>query len=195
MTKPLGQPGMPRGWVGRLLGRIMAWHNSQDDAWTIHCLDIGNGEHVLEVGFGPGRAIEMLAQMNPSVFITGIDHSETMLEAASSRNREATQSGRVDLRLGSVMDLPFKDASFDRVFSINCIYFWEPPVQGLREIYRVLKPHGRLAVTVRDKGREAYQSFKPAKLEVLFREAGFAAVEIRHNGVSWHPLICAIGTK
>lgn len=81
-------------------------------------------------GRGPGRAIEMLARTNPSVSIAGIDHSQTMLAAASSRNREAVQSGHVHLELGSVMNLPFEDARFDKVFSINCIYFWEPAERG-----------------------------------------------------------------
>ena len=191
----LGQAGLPRGWVGRLLGGIMVRHNGPDAKWTIDCLDVSDGERVLEVGFGPGHAIEMLAGIGPAVCVSGIDHSETMLEAAGARNRESVRSGRVDLRLGSVMSLPFGDASFDKACAINCIYFWEPPVEGLRELHRVLSPGGRLAVTVRDRNRKAYQRFKPAELERLLLQAGFATAEIRHNGVSAHPLICAIGTK
>lgn len=191
----LGQAGLPRGMIGRLLGRIMAWHNGPDAAWTLDCLGIRDGERVLEIGFGPGRALEMLAQMHPTALICGIDHAETMLKAARTRNRQAVQEGRLDLRLGSVMALPFEDASFDKAFSINCIYFWEPPIEGLKEIHRVLKAGGRLAVTVRDKDREAYQRFKSAGLERLFLDAGFSDVQVRHNGMPGHPLICAIGTK
>jgi len=186
---------MPRGLIGRLLGRIMAWHNGLDSEWTVRLLHIGNDEQILEVGFGPGAAIESLVKLHPSVQIAGIDHSEAMLDAASSRNRDAIVAGNVILQLGSVENLPFVNSTFDKAFSIHCIYFWEKPVQGLRELYRVLKPGGRLAITVRDKNREAYQAFRPEKLEQMLHRAGFTTVEIAANGVSAHPLICAVGTK
>lgn len=191
----LGQAGLPTGLIGRLLGRIMAWHNGPDAEWTLGCLDVGDGDRVLEVGFGPGHALGLLARRHPGATAFGIDHSEAMLKAASARNREAVRAGRMELRLGSVTDLPFAPESFDRVFSIHCIYFWDAPVDGLKEIHRVLKPGGRLAVTVRDGEREAYRPFKPDGLETMFRQAGFSAVEIRHNDRPEHPLICAVGTQ
>lgn len=191
-AKP-GQAGRPRGWVGRLFGQIMAWHNAPDNAWTLSLLQIANGEDVLEIGFGPGRAIASIVKTCPGAQVAGIDHSATMLEMASARNRAAIGRGQVALTRGSVTQLPFGDACFDKLYSINCIYFWPDAVAGLREIHRVLKPGGRVAITVRDKRRETYRPFSADKLAQMLGQAGFTQVVTRHNGQPSHPLICALG--
>lgn len=195
MSTRLGQPGLPHGIIGRWVGRIMRSHNRLDNAWTLSLLAIGRGERVLEVGFGPGDAIRLAAQSSPSSRIAGVDHSPEMLAAACRLNREALAEGRVQLMLGTVEQLPFADNSFDKALSINCIYFWAVPARGLSELHRVVKRGGRVAITVRDKERPPYDAFRPEKLAQSLSEAGFASVVVRRNGVSAHPLICALGTK
>lgn len=195
MCRKANQAGQPRGVIGRLLGWIMARHNAPDNAWTLDLLDIQDGEHVLEVGFGPGVAIESIIRRYPGTHISGIDHAEAMLKAASTRNRHAIASGQLELQMGSVTSLPFAEAIFDSAFSINCIYFWEPLEAGLNELFRVIKPGGRLAITVRDKQRAPYPDFQPDKLIPLFKRAGFSEVETHRNGMPGHPLICLIGFK
>lgn len=195
MSSEISQAGLPTGLIGRVVGRIMAWHNRPDNEWTISLLAIGDNENVLEVGFGPGQAIKLLSDANSSAHIAGIDHSETMLVAAKRLNRAAIAEARVTLQQGSVEHLPFADETFDQAFSINCIYFWMEPLQGLQELHRVLKPGGRLVVTVRDKEDEPYQAFRPAKLSELFKRAGFSSVDVQHNGIRSHPLICVVGIR
>jgi len=195
MSSSASQAGQPRGLVGRLLAWIMVRHNAPDNAWAIDLLNIQDGDHILEVGYGPGAAIELITRRHPATQISGVDHAQTMLEAASARNRAAIAAGKLDLQVGSVTSLPFADASFDKAFAINSIYFWEPPQQGLNELQRVLKPGGCLAVTVRDKQRAPYPDFRPDKLIPLFRQAGFSHVETHRNGVPGHPLICLLGIK
>lgn len=195
MKQALGQAGLPRGLIGRILGRIMLKHNAPDNQWTLSLLNINPGEQVLEIGFGPGAAIESLVRQDASVQVTGVDHSEAMLAQASARNRQAIAAGNVKLQQGSVDTLAFDDASFDKAYSINCIYFWADPVQGLKELYRVLKPGGQLAITVRDKQRDSYLPFRPDKLAQRFQQAGFHAVDVKANGVPAHPLFCVLGLK
>ena len=108
---------------------------------------------MLEIGFGPGTDIARSAEI--ASFVAGLDHSETMLEQASSRNRDAIRDGRVELKLGSASaPFPFADAQFDCVFAINSAQFWKDLPKPLAEIRRVLKPGGRvlLAVQPRSKG-------------------------------------------
>ena len=93
MNSRLGQPGLPRGIIGRIVGRIMRSHNRLDNEWTLSLLEIGAGERVLEVGFGPGDAITLAAASSPSSSITGVDHSPEMLAAAERLNREAIAEG------------------------------------------------------------------------------------------------------
>lgn len=195
MSENITQPGLPRGFVGHMVGWIMAWHNRLDNVWTINLLEVDNNESVLEVGFGPGRAIKLLSDANSSTCIAGIDHSETMLKSAKRLNEKAIVADRVRLQLGSAEHLPFADCTFDKAFSVNGIYFWKEPLQGLRELHRTLKPTGRAAITVRDKEQGVYQAFRPDKLKELFTAAGFSSVWVRRNDASSHPLICVLGTK
>ncbi|MEJ2452416.1 MAG: methyltransferase domain-containing protein, partial [Gammaproteobacteria bacterium] len=118
-----------------------------------------------------------------------------MLLMAERRNRKAMQSGHVQLGIGSVMQLPFADNSFDKAMSVNCIYFWDDPVHGLRELYHVLRAGGCLAVTVRGRRREAYSRFNAEELDSMFRQAGFREVSVKRNEGVRKPALCAIGFK
>jgi SAM-dependent methyltransferase len=84
---------------------------------VISLLDVKPSEEVLEVGFGPGLGIQLLA--NSARRVAGVDCSREMVQQAKARNAEAIASGVVDLRDGSVEDLPFEDGTFDAVLAIN----------------------------------------------------------------------------
>lgn len=171
--------------MGRLLGHIMAWHNYRDSAQM----------QLLEVGFDPGHAINMLTRQDADIGVTGIDQAPQMLGMAIRRNRTAVQNGQVRLGLGSAMQLPFADNSFDRAMSINCIYFWDDTVHGLWVLYHVSRPGGRLAITVCDKARPPYDRFNTSELDQMLQLAGFSEVTVQHNGIASHLLLCAKGSK
>jgi len=97
----------PEGWVGRLVGTILAWKNRERNAWTISSLDIQPNDQVLEIGFGPGQAIQEVTKLAPNGFVAGIDMSDVMVAQASKRNAADIRSGRVLLRQGSESPLPF----------------------------------------------------------------------------------------
>jgi ubiquinone/menaquinone biosynthesis C-methylase UbiE len=71
-----------------------------------------------------------------------------MLQQATTRNMQAIKSGRVDLRFGSVEHLPFRDNTFDKVFvfAINSMQVWPDIPASLREVRRVMKSGGRIAL-------------------------------------------------
>jgi ubiquinone/menaquinone biosynthesis C-methylase UbiE len=116
MNKNYGQAARPTGFIGRLLGQIMGWHNRPDNEWTLELLGISASEDILEIGYGPGKAIQKAHALYPKCQIVGIDHSEEMLAAASRLNREAIAAGTVDLRIGDVEILNFADGTFDKAF-------------------------------------------------------------------------------
>ncbi|GJD20002.1 hypothetical protein RIVM261_049580 [Rivularia sp. IAM M-261] len=189
------QAGKPTGIVGRILGYLMDIYNREDNHWTISLLDISETSKVLEIGFGTGLAIADAAKKTIHGCIYGIELSETMQKVAQKRNQNAVKSGRVSLQLGNVMALPFEDNYFDIVYSINCIYFWEPPTQGLAEIYRVLKPEGTVAITARNKNDEVYLRWKPNVVRDLLLSSEFINVRILDGLNPKHPIYCAIGNK
>ena len=138
--------GRPQGLPGRLGGRILARGNRKFAEEVIAMLDIGPSERILEVGFGPGVAIELLASKATAGKVAGIDVSQEMVEQASARNAAAIRAGAVDLRHGTVERMPFEDAAFDLALAINSMQVWPDVDGGLREIRRVLKAGGRIAL-------------------------------------------------
>ncbi|MBC7891272.1 MAG: class I SAM-dependent methyltransferase, partial [Sphingobacteriaceae bacterium] len=69
---------------------------------------------------------------------------ETMVEEAIRRNGGAVENGQAQFFVASAEALPFEDGSFDKVFTVNTVYFWENPARELAEFRRVLKPGGQL---------------------------------------------------
>jgi ubiquinone/menaquinone biosynthesis C-methylase UbiE len=192
---PGGQAGYPSGLIGKVFGLIMRWHNQPDNEWTISLLNLQPSDRVLEIGFGPGQAIEYAARIATSGFVTGVDHSETMVQEASKRNAKRIQSGQVELRQGDVASLPYTNESFHAVLAINSIYFWLQPLEALKEIHRVLKPGGRIAITVRRKQQGIYTAYTSEKLMDLLTEAGFHQVRFENGPYPGHPILCALGIK
>jgi ubiquinone/menaquinone biosynthesis C-methylase UbiE len=72
-----------------------------------------------------------------------------MLRMASRFNKKYIESQRVDLRLSNGWSLPYGDSSFDKVYSVHTLYFWDKPSEYIQEIARVLRPRGRFVLGFR----------------------------------------------
>ncbi len=118
-----------------MLGERMVRQHIPETTWTISLLDIQPEDQVLELGFGAGRAIELVAAQASSGHVYGLDHSQEMVRAASRRNAQAIKAGHVTLYHGDLATLPFADNQFDKIFSIQTLYFWSDPSQTLAEIF------------------------------------------------------------
>ena len=138
--------GRPEGLPGRLGGIIMARVNRKFAQEIVALLKVRASEKILEVGFGPGVGIELLAAAAPLGQVAGIDPSREMVVQARARNAAAISAGRVNLRQGTVENMPFEDDSFDTVLAINSMQVWPNRMAGLREIWRVLTVGGRVAL-------------------------------------------------
>jgi len=138
----------PSGLIGRLAGERMVRQHGPETAWTMNLLEIQPTDIVLEVGFGAGQGIKLAAEKASDGRVIGIDLSEMMVRVATRRNAQAVKAGRVALAQGNMTALPFEDQYFDKVMTIHTFYFWSEPAQALGELYRVLKPGGRLVITL-----------------------------------------------
>src|SRR5438093_627727 len=116
--------GRPQGLLGRLGGIMMARMNADCGAWVINLLEIRKNDSVLEVGFGSGVVIEHLSKLAVGGHVAGVDQSWEMVEQGGARNAAAVESGRVELRQGSVESLPFDQNSFDKALAINSMQVW-----------------------------------------------------------------------
>lgn len=127
----------PSGLMGRLAGRVMLWTNRQRDLLPL--LDIRPGEHVLEVGYGPGGLLRLLSRTGAGR-VAGVDPSPEM-RALAVRKAPGTEPG-----LGTADRTHQQDAAFDCVVSVNNVAIWPELEPGLRELHRVTKPGGRLVI-------------------------------------------------
>ena len=175
----------PKGILGRLGGIIMARTNQPCAAWVIDLLGIQPHDHVLEVGFGPGVGIELLARSVSEGYIAGVDPSEEMVEQARARNVNAMESSRVDLRYGSVERLPFEDNTFTKALAINSMQVWPDAVAGLREMRRVMTPGGSIAL-----GFTPYSGQSKGGLPEMLTAAGFTDAHV----VEAEEGFCALAT-
>jgi len=200
MTKQFGNPS---GLFGKFIGNGMARRNVYDAEWTVSLLNIQPHRHILEIGFGPGVSTQMASEKASQGFVAGIDHSRTMVQAASQRNATAIRSGRMELKYGDVASLPYPDQSFDIVFSLHSIYFWPKPVDCLKEIKRVLKPDGMLAVTIQPKDKwtpnvdsSIMTLYFGSDIASLFSEAGYRNIRVETSPQEdKESLECIIGVK
>lgn len=138
-----------RGWLGRLIAFIMARETWAQNLRAIEALQVREDDQVLDVGCGPGRALATLAAKAPRGRVIGADPSEVMAEVALARNRGLVRSGRVDVAIAEVAALPFAAACFDKVLCVHVVYFWPDLDAALRELARVIKPGGRMALVFR----------------------------------------------
>ena len=136
--------GRPKGVLGRLGGIIMARTNREIAVRAIELLDVRPTDKILEIGFGPGVGIQLLAGLVSSGRIVGIDDSAEMVEQAGVRNADAIRAGKVELRRDSAECLPFDNDTFDKVLAINSMQVWPEIMAGLRETWRVMKPGSRV---------------------------------------------------
>ena len=142
------QFGRPRGVLGWIAGKLMARGKGEFALDLLGDVGVAPTDRVLEIGFGPGVGIEVAARLASQGRVFGVDISDVMLRMAARRNRAALQAGRVELSLASVSDLPFADETFDVVFAINSVQFWPDLPRDLKEVHRVLRRDGRLALGV-----------------------------------------------
>ena len=141
----------PSGFLAKKVAERMNKGNRflYDRTWE--ALHLEDNMNVLEIGFGNGLFFPELARKAKDLKLFGLDFSEAMMEEASRRNAASVKDGTLNLHFGSSEKMPFADGSFDRVYCINVIYFWENPATHLREVKRVLKPSGQFIAALRTK--------------------------------------------
>ncbi len=154
------------------------------------------GHHVLDLGCGTGTLAIMVKQAQPKAEVFGLDADPEMLKVAHIKSTRETTDIKFDE--GMTFDLPYADASFDRVLSSIMIHHLKTPdkEKTAREIYRVLKPAGQLHVIDFGKPSTFYgrllgpflHKFEEAndniegRLPLIFEQAG---LKVQERGIFW----------
>lgn len=91
---------------------------------------------ILDVGTGPGYLLLEFHRLNPSLELFGLDISPAMVDLA----RRNLPGHSAVIKLGSIQYAPFDDNFFDLITCTGSFYLWDRPVDGLNEVFRILKP-------------------------------------------------------
>jgi trans-aconitate methyltransferase len=146
-------------FVHALAGGVLEWLNAQP------------GEYILDLGCGDGQLTKRLRDSGAHVL--GVDASPEMVAAARERGIEAEQA-KAEL-------LPFRDATFDAVFSNAALHWVRGQDAMIGQVQRVLKPDGRFVAEMGGHGNVA--AIHVAFMAVLDRH-GFGD---REEGVNYYP--------
>ena len=186
----------PAGLGGWIMGRVMELINRVPNRETIAALAIASEDVIVEIGHGPGCAVEALAASAPQGKVYGVDPSPPMHVSAARRNRKALSTGHVSLSHGDIRDLRLAPESVDKILAVNLVYFLDEDGGELKEAWRLLKPGGRIALYATDKsvmkhwkfaGSETHRLYGRDELFELLLRAGFDSrdIEIREVKVGF----------
>lgn len=145
------QLACPEGEHGIKTGEMMHANNIGMTTAAIDSLGLQNNETVLEIGHGNGGHIAQLLSKAENLHYFGADISATIIAEAEKINQDFITKGKVHFQLTDGITLPFDDGLFDKIFTVNTIYFWTNPSEYLKEIKRILKPKGTLTICFADK--------------------------------------------
>jgi len=190
----------PHGYLGQLAGFIMAKRpsNIERNEWTLELLDLKSTDRVLEVGFGPGIAIERVSQIVKDGVIVGVDHSETMLHQAKKYNANAIRRGLVKLHLGSVETLPVYEQPFNKIYSANVVQFWDNIEKVFAFLHDLLSPDGKIATTYmpRHSGATNVDTHKKAnEIVESLKDVGFKNIQVMEKPLKPVSVICVLAEK
>lgn len=127
------QLSCPKGKIGIKVGNNMNETNMSMIEDSISYLDMNDNNVVLELGFGNCKHLNKLLSASYNVQYYGLEISETMLAEAQKINSD----NAAKLNLYDGRNIPFRDDSFDRIVSVNTIYFWEDAIKLIKEIENI----------------------------------------------------------
>jgi ubiquinone/menaquinone biosynthesis C-methylase UbiE len=172
MTEVLDRAfGHPRGLLGRLGGLVMAHGNGPTERRMVEMARLTAEETALIIGPGPGVGLEEAAQR--ALRAVAVDPSAEMLALCRHRCAQQVAEGEVELREGSAESTGQEESSIDVVLSVNNVQLWDDRPAGFAELYRVLRPGGRLLLSAHDKWLPVPRHALAAEVEA----AGFSDLQ------------------
>lgn len=188
------QATRPSGFLGRMMGEIMAATNRPRNQWLLTKLDIQPRQRGLEFGFGNGETLTGFLERSPDGHAVGIDWSASMIEAARLRNGDALTEGRLILTQGDIADAGTPiDGTFDRIWSSNVIQMIADRPALFARLRALLSPNGLLAICFQPRGPTAPppETLGPQCVEEL-KAVGFGDVALHWMPNAKPPAFCIV---
>ena len=151
----------------RILNRVNRDMNDR----ALAALGLLENAHVLEIGFGGGSLIARILANDKTTRITGAEVSTLAIRTAQKRFQKEP---RVEFKQCSGDILPFGNAVFTSVVSVNVIYFWPNVPEMLSEVHRVLANDGKFVLCYSEQSPDNITRFNHKDVEAQLQTIGFA---------------------
>jgi ubiquinone/menaquinone biosynthesis C-methylase UbiE len=135
--------GNPNGIGGKIATLIMNIINQSQYNALLQNIKLEPNNFVLDIGFGNGYLINKLFKQNIPINIYGIEISKDMLDIVLSKYKHNIDNGNLKLLLEDISKTSFEEDTFDKICTINTIYFWNNLEKCFSEIRRILKSKGQ----------------------------------------------------
>ena len=179
----------PTGEGGLMTAEMMNKGNAQMNKDALKAVGAEADDRILEIGMGNGYFVKEILNVDPSVRYTGCDFSELMVSEAAKMNAEWVGKEQAAFVFGDVAALPFEGGSFNKIFTVNTIYFWEDVPGAFAELKRVLSPDGKLFLSFMPKyqmekypfTQYGFKMYDKEDVEQLLVANGFPVVSAKVN--------------
>jgi cyclopropane fatty-acyl-phospholipid synthase-like methyltransferase len=180
----------PTGIPGKIISDLMIIGNRPAYETMIKDLEIRPNDKILEIGYGPGVGIDIISKRFETCDIYGIDFSELMYRRAAKRNKKVIEKNRVHLLLGDFVDTKIGMISFDKIFCINVVYFWNNLQKPFERVRSLLKDDGIFCFYMEKKDDlnklkftkdEIFNKYSIEQISAALESAGFKEVDYHFN--------------
>ncbi|MBF4506746.1 class I SAM-dependent methyltransferase [Flavobacterium sp. JLP] len=176
----------PTGEKGIEMANMMHETNINMTRNSIQNLNIKEGDSILELGHGNAGHLEFLFEQAQKLKYYGLEMSELMFHEARQINRNFVSQKQAFFSLYDGNIIPFEEAFFNKIFTVNTIYFWQEPEKLLLEMYSVLKPSGIFCITFAEESfmkqlpftKFEFELYSTEKVEKLVQKTPFKIIKI-----------------
>ena len=160
-------------------------------------------DQVLEVGFGGGYLLGRIAAIVTEGSIAGVDMFEAMVAYYRQQHWSTILTGRLNLCCATVEALPYLAAQFDKVCTVNSVFYWNDAPRAIAEIGRVLKENGLLihcftckeSLQARNFARNRLALYDPGDVELMMEAAGFSSISTERLSDRHREFWCVTAVK
>ena len=196
---------LPRGLAGRVTLVFMNRGHKSIYESVAKALELRADDDLLEVACGNGHFIKNYASHVHSV--AGLDLSELCIKLATKKNKKRIIAGSAEFVQGEATQLPWEDNKFSVAISMASFMMFPKPVKSLKEMYRVLRPGGRVVVCIEwnaEDGKDHSKDIKKYGMHLwtendartMLTDAGFSDIAITYaKGLMMPTMMLATGMK
>lgn len=141
----------PNGKKGLKVADNMFQTNTEMLVQSLNYLDLQDNQKILEIGHGNCKHLQSILSKAKNLKYTGLDISDLMKQQSKENNKTEIKNGQAEFIIYDGENIPFEKGTFDKIVTVNTLYFLKDPINFFSQIAQILKPNGIFALTFQEK--------------------------------------------